>query len=73
MSAPTPILDPRDARWIELQAYIATRPEGVWLGPEVEEMTPDERAGAHDLFVRGIGQDERDGIPPEADALYFFT
>lgn len=68
MSTPTPILDSSDSRWIELEAYIVSRPDGVWKGPGVEEMSPDERGEAHDYFIRGIGHDDRDGISGEVDA-----
>jgi len=66
MNTPTPILDSADARWVELAAFIAMHPE--WQGPAIEDFTPDERAQAHAYFIHGIGNDERDGIPADADA-----
>jgi hypothetical protein len=66
MTAPTPILDSADARYVELAAFIAMQPG--WRGPAIEAMTADERAAAHSYFVYGEGNDERDGVDPDADA-----
>ena len=66
MSTPTPILDSADARYVELAAFIAMQPE--WQGPAIDAMSADERAQAHAYFVYGQGNDERDGLAPDADA-----